>query len=77
MGYNFKMINVKKYALHFQNYEKQIILITANTCVRNETIAKAAVNNVAEVYADICKAEGFQASTSWRTDYGAGEFIER
>ena len=42
-------------------------------CVRNDTLAKDAVNAVAEVYSDICKSLGHPASSTWRADYSAGK----
>lgn len=40
--------------------------------MRNETLAKEAVNAIAEVYTDICKSQGFGADSNWRSDYSAG-----
>lgn len=42
-------------------------------CVYNETLAKEAVNAVAEVYADQCRVLGLENS-GWRAEYSAGKF---
>ena len=39
------------------------------TCIRNEVLAKEAVNSITEVFVDVCSKLNHAVSDVWRSDY--------
>lgn len=60
-------------ALSKRSFSQILYYNLAAICVRNESLAKDAVNSVTEVFVEVCNSLSRPVGNAWRVDYGTGE----